>query len=148
MLHEKRRAQCEYYADNVDRRLEKDSEHTHPGLWSLVLRQKQEERLTLGEIDTHSSPFMMTGMETTETLCTGMTYYLLKHPEKMGKLVKEIRTSFNSEDEMTITRMQRLGYLQVYLDGTLRVYPPPVTGYQRKTSPGGMRSADASSLAR
>ncbi|KAI8627216.1 cytochrome P450 [Xylariaceae sp. FL1651] len=136
-LREKRRVQFKYCADSVDKRLEKDPEHTRPDLWSLVLRQKEEERLTLAEMHTNSSAFMMAGTETTATLCAGLTYYLLKHPEKMNRLVKEIRMSFRSESEMTITRMQHLEYLQACLDEALRVYPPSVTGFQRRTPPEG-----------
>lgn len=136
-LREKRKVQFKYCADSVDRRLGKDPKHAHPDLWSLVLRQKEEERLTLAKMHTNSSAFMMAGTETTATLCAGLTYYLLKHPKKMDKLVKEIRTSFNSEDEMTITHMQRLEYLHACLDETLRVYPPSVTGFQRRTPPEG-----------
>ena len=72
----------------------------------------------------NSSAFMMAGTETTATLCAGLTYHLSNHPKKMekrDKLVKETRTSFNSEDEMTITRMERLEYLHAYLDETSRM---------------------------
>ncbi len=78
---------------------------------------------------------MMAGTETTATLRAGLTYHLLKHPEKMDKLVKKIRTSFHNESEMTITCIQHLEYLQACLDKALRVYFPSVTGFQRKTPP-------------
>ena len=136
-LREKRREQFKFCADSVDIRLTKDPEHTRPDLWSLVLRQKEEERLSLDEMHTNSSAFMMAGTETTATLLSGLTYYLLKHPDKMDRLVKEIRTSFDSEEGMTIDRLQRLEYLQACLDEALRVYPPSVTGFQRRTPPEG-----------
>jgi cytochrome P450 len=136
-LREKRRQQFKFCADSVDIRLTKDPEHTRPDLWSLVLRQKEEQRLTLDEMHTNSSAFMMAGTETTATLLSGLTYYLLKNPDKMDKLVKEIRTSFHSEEDMTIGRLQRLEYLQACLDEALRIYPPSVTGFQRRTPPGG-----------
>lgn len=136
-LREKRRVQFKFCADSVDRRLERDPTHIRPDLWSLVLRQKEEERLTLPEMHTNSSAFMMAGTETTATACGGLTYYLLKHPDKMERLVREIRTSFRNEEEMTITRMQRLDYLQACLNEVLRIYPPSVTGFQRRTPPEG-----------
>ena len=136
-LRERRRQQFKYCSDSVDNRLAKDPEHTRPDLWSLVLRQEEEQRLTLDEMHTNSSAFMMAGTETTATLLSGLTYYLLKNPNKMDKLVKEIRTSFHSEEDMTIGRMQRLEYLQACLDEALRIYPPSVTGFQRRTPPEG-----------
>ncbi|KAF6837161.1 cytochrome P450 [Colletotrichum plurivorum] len=137
-LREKRRVQFRFCADSVDRRLARDPTHTHKDLWSLVLAQKEEEgRLTLPEMHTNASAFMMAGTETTATACAGLTYYLLKHPDKMERVVREIRDTFQSEEDMTIVRMQRLEYLQACLDETLRIYPPSVTGFQRITPPEG-----------
>ena len=136
-LGERRKQHFKYCSDSVDNRLARDPEHTRPDLWSLVLTQKQEQRLTLDEMHTNSSAFMTAGTETTASLLSGLTYYLLKNPDKMDKLVKEIRTSFHSEEDMTIGRMQRLEYLQACLDEALRIYPPSPTGFQRRTPPGG-----------
>jgi cytochrome P450 len=136
-LREKRRIQSKFCADSVDRRLEKDPTHLRPDLWSLVLRKKEDEAMTLPEMHKNSSTFMMAGTETTATACGGLTYFLLKHPEKMEKVVNEIRTSFRNEDEMTIPRMQRLEYLQACLNEALRLYPPAATGFQRITPPEG-----------
>ncbi|PMD41851.1 cytochrome P450 [Hyaloscypha variabilis F] len=136
-LREKRREQFKFCADHVDVRLTKDPENTRPDFWSLVLRQKEEDRLSLAEMHTNSSAFMMAGTETTATLLSGLTYYLLTNPGKMKKLVTEIRSSFQSEEEMTIGALQRLEYLQACLDEALRVYPPSVTGFQRRTPPEG-----------
>ncbi|EFQ36369.1 cytochrome P450 [Colletotrichum graminicola M1.001] len=138
-LREKRRVQFRYCAESVDRRLEKPpSAEARTDLWSLVLRhQEKEDRLTLPEMHTNSSAFMMAGTETTATACGGLTYYMLKHPGVMEKLVREIRTSFDSEQDITIARMQRLEYLQACINETLRVYPPSVTGFQRVTPPEG-----------
>jgi len=136
-LREKRRQQFKFCSDSVDNRLAKDPEHTHLDLWSLVLRQKEEQRLTLDEMHTNSSAFMMAGTETTATLLSGLTYYLLKTPGKMDKLVREIRSNFHSEEDITNVSMQKLEFLQACLDEALRIYPPSVTGFQRRTPPGG-----------
>lgn len=138
-LREKRRVQFKFCADSVDKRLKKDPTHLRPDLWSLVLRQKEEESLTLPEMHTNSSAFMMAGTETTATACAGLTYFLLKHPDKMQKVVNEIRTTFSNEEEMTVTRMQGLDYLQACLNETLRIYPPSATGFQRRTPPEGTK---------
>ncbi|KLU92793.1 hypothetical protein MAPG_11778 [Magnaporthiopsis poae ATCC 64411] len=136
-LRDKRRVQFRYCAERVDRRLKRDPNHTRTDMWSLVLRQKEEERLTLPEMHTNSSAFMIAGTETTATLCTGLTYLLLRHPAKMERLVKEIREGFSGPEDMTINRMQHLRYLQACLDETLRFYPPSATGFQRCAPPEG-----------
>jgi len=101
-LCEKRREQSKFCANYIDVRLTKDQENTRPDFWSLVLRQKEEDRLSLAEMYTNSSAFMIAGTETTATLLSGLTYYLLKNPDQMEKLATEIWGSFQSEEEMII----------------------------------------------
>ncbi|KAH8779379.1 cytochrome P450, partial [Hyaloscypha finlandica] len=91
-----------FCANYIDVRLTKDQENTRPDFWSLVLRQKEEDRLSLAEMYTNSSAFMIAGTETTATLLSGLTYYLLKNPDQMEKLATEICGSFQSEEEMII----------------------------------------------
>jgi cytochrome P450 len=136
-LREKRREQFKFCADHVDVCLTEDPENTRPDFWSLILRQKEEDRLSLAEMHTNSSAFMMAGTETTTSPLSGLTYYLLTNPDQMEKRVTEIRSNFQSEEEMTIGALQLLEYLQSCLDEALRVYPPSMTGFQRRTPPSG-----------
>jgi cytochrome P450 len=85
----------------------------------------------------NSNIFMIAGTETTATLLSGLTYYLLVNPDKMKKLTSEIRHGFVTEDEITIERLQALKYLNACLEEGLRMYPPVPSGLPRNVPPGG-----------
>lgn len=79
---------------------------------------------------------MIAGTETTATLLSGLTYYLLSNPSKLRKLVNEIRSTFASESDISIERLQALPYLNACLEEGLRMYPPVSNGLARITPPG------------
>lgn len=66
----------------------------------------------------------MAGSETTSKLMNGATYLLLTHPEAMEKLRHEVRSTFKSTDEITVTSVSRLPYMLACLNEALRLYPP------------------------
>lgn len=124
-----------YSSDRVDQRLK--AERDQPDIWNLILRQPEEQRLTVDQMHANAGLFMIAGTETTATLLSGLTFYLLKNPDKMEKLVAEIR-SFKTEDELTIDTLPRLKYLTACLEEGLRRYPPvPQSGPPRRTPEGG-----------
>jgi hypothetical protein len=78
-----------------------------------------------------SSTFMTAGTETTATLLGGLTFMLLTHPQKMQRLVSELRGAFPTRQSMTLEKLAALEYLNACVDETLRVYPPVPTGQTR-----------------
>ncbi|KAH7260383.1 cytochrome P450, partial [Fusarium solani] len=79
------------------------------------------------------------GIETTATLLSGVTFQLLTNKSKLDKLVSEIRSSFDAEDDITLERVNQLSYLLAVLNEGLRIYPPVPTGLPRLVPPGGER---------
>ncbi|EEU39432.1 uncharacterized protein NECHADRAFT_94380 [Fusarium vanettenii 77-13-4] len=77
------------------------------------------------------------GIETTATLLSGVTFQLLKNKAKLDKLISEIRSSFDAEDEITLERVNQLSYLLAVLNEGLRIYPPVPTGLPRLVPSGG-----------
>ena len=67
---------------------------------------------------------IIAGSETTATLMSGVTYYLLKDPDRMMTLKNEIRTTFTSLDEIDFVSVNKLPYLLACLNEALRMYPP------------------------
>ncbi|KAI0096629.1 cytochrome P450 [Nemania sp. FL0031] len=116
----------------VDKRLREGS--TKPDLWNLV---EESKTLTPGEIYTNAELFMTAGTETTASLLTGTTYYLLKNPDKMKILVNEIRGRFKSNDEITFEALSQLEYLNACLREGLRVYPSIPSAIPREVAEGG-----------
>lgn len=85
----------------------------------------------------NSGLFVFAGSETTATLLSGTTYYLLRNPEKMARLVKEVRGTFKSEEDINFRSVSELKYLVACLEEGLRIYPPVPTGLPRRVPPGG-----------
>jgi cytochrome P450 len=131
-LHEK------YVHSRVDERLAK--EDARPDIWGLVLEKigkADDTSMTRKEMYANANLFMIAGTETTATLLSGLTHYLLVNPDKLKNLCTEIRESFPSEDEITIEKLQTLKYLHGCIEEGLRMYPPISTGLPRVSPPGG-----------
>ncbi|KAK7706049.1 hypothetical protein SLS57_009830 [Botryosphaeria dothidea] len=128
-LQEKRRAHLKYSADQVRERLDKQITD-RPDIWTLVLRSYAGEgkedgvRLSMGEMESNASLFMIAGTETTATLLSGATYLLLTHRHHLDRLVGEIRTAFRRKEDMTIDALPRLRFLNAVIDEAFRLYPP------------------------
>ncbi|GME65741.1 Cytochrome p450 protein [Neofusicoccum parvum] len=121
--------------DRVTRRLAKVRDDGHHDIWSLVLRDGGQ----LDESRMHSNSvfFMLAGTETTATSLSGLTYYLLRSPDKMRKLVDEIRGAFTDLQDMNLVNLQQLPYLHACIEEALRMYPPAPIGTPRKVAEGG-----------
>lgn len=70
-----------------------------------------------------------------------MTYLLATHPEHLKKVTAEVRSAFNSPDEITLMSVSRLDYMLACIHETLRVYPPLGHGLVRETGAGGRHIA-------
>lgn len=122
------KAHFDYSAERVDRRLAEETKKDRADIWGLVL-EKKDNQMNLGQMHANSSLFMVAGTETTATLLSGLTYYLLKHPDKLRKVTDEVRTL--TEEELTLEQLPRLPYLNACFEEGLRVYPPVPVGLPR-----------------
>lgn len=57
--------------------------------------------------------------------------WLLRTPHAYKKLTEEIRSAFESADEMNSQRLQNLPYMNSCIDEALRIFPPVPTGLTR-----------------
>lgn len=67
-----------------------------------------------------------------------MTFLLLKNPKELEKATKEVRSTFGSEEEITLSSVNRLPYMFACLNEALRLYPPVPIGLPRYTPQGGV----------
>ncbi|OIW33137.1 cytochrome P450 [Coniochaeta ligniaria NRRL 30616] len=104
---------------------------------SYILRHNDEKGMTVAEMIENSSTLIVAGSETTATLLSGTTFYLLSNPHAYGKLVKEVRSTFATEEDITLQRVNQLEYMLAVLNEGLRVYPPVPSGLTRITPKGG-----------
>uniref|UniRef100_L2G907 Cytochrome p450 monooxygenase n=1 Tax=Colletotrichum fructicola (strain Nara gc5) TaxID=1213859 RepID=L2G907_COLFN len=121
----------------VLRRIELGKSGPRSDLVEGLLKKKDEWNMSLDELEANSSILIIAGSETTATVLAGVTYLLLKNPDKMKKLVEEVRTMFASEEEIDLTSVNRLTYMLACLDEALRMYPPVPTGLPREVPKGG-----------
>lgn len=104
---------------------------------SHLLQAEEKGRLTIPDLVANANLMVIAGSETTATILSGTTYYLLTHPHVMEKLVHEVRTSFNSPDDININEVSKLKYINGVLDESFRLYPPAAGSHPRITPPEG-----------
>lgn len=92
-----------------------------PDIMSYILRHDDGKGMSKAEILENASLLIAAGGETTASLLSGTTYYLLTNPDKYKTLVDEIRSTFTSEDEITLPRVNQLQYLLAVLNEGLRI---------------------------
>ncbi|KAI0538233.1 cytochrome P450 [Xylaria digitata] len=116
----------------VDKRLREGSDQ--PDLWNLV---EESRALSSGEIYANAELFMAAGTETTSSLLTGLTYYLISCPDKMKILTDEVRGSFSSDEDITFEALSKLEYLNTCIREGPRVYPRVPSAIPREIAEGG-----------
>jgi cytochrome P450 len=121
--------------EKVTRRV--NNKESRPDFMEHILRQPPGKGFTFGEMLSNSATLIQVGSETTATLLSGTLFLLLQHPTKMKKLVNELRSSFSSDEMMTIENSDRLQYLAAVLEQGLRLYSPAVPGFPRQVPKGG-----------
>ncbi|KAJ4291290.1 hypothetical protein N0V88_006293 [Collariella sp. IMI 366227] len=118
--------------------LEEREKHMQMTLVKLKRRMEAgKDRADLIEGTAQAAILIIGGSETTATLLSGVTYFLLTNPEAMKKLTAEIRRTFKSEDEIDFASVSVLPYLLACLDEALRMYPPVPAGLPRVVPKGG-----------
>lgn len=98
-----------------------------------VLKKKDEWNMSIERLESNSTLLVIAGSETTATVLSGVTYLLTANPQTLERLTKEVRSTFTSEDEITIESVGRLQYMLACLDEALRMYPPVAVGLPRVT---------------
>lgn len=98
---------------------------------------KQNQDMTKDEIESNSQVLINAGTEPVATATCGVLFHLASHPEALAKAVMEIRSSFSSEADMTISATQQLPYLRAVIEEGMRMYPPAPSTFPRTTPPSG-----------
>ncbi|CAG7919698.1 unnamed protein product [Penicillium olsonii] len=120
------------YASVSSKLSEQDSDPDRT-TFSNYIRAKKDPKSTLSAEEGFSnhSFMMMAGSETTATLLSGCTFFLLSSPGVYEKLSREIRNSFTSSSEISFSSLEDKEYLRAVLQETLRMYPPLPLGMPR-----------------
>lgn len=113
------------------------TDNTNPDIWHFVLQQKEEVRLSIPEMHSNASGLMVGGAETVATTLGGLTYFLLREPVVLKRLVAEIRGTFKTDEEITLLNVARLEYLGACISESMRLYPSAAVGLPRIVPPEG-----------
>ncbi|KAI0453884.1 cytochrome P450 monooxygenase-like protein [Xylaria acuta] len=84
----------------------------------------KKDTMSLKEMMSQTSTLIIAGSETTATSLSGITWFLLKNPDCMVNLQKEIRGAFASVDDVTGESTAGLPYLHGVIEESLRLFPP------------------------
>ncbi|KAM0302816.1 hypothetical protein ACHAO8_011552 [Botrytis cinerea] len=102
---------------------------------SMIRHRGEKDGLSDEELAANSSILVVAGSETTATLLSGVTFFLLKNPVAMKRLTDEVRSVMQSEEDITFANASaNLPYMLACLEEALRMYPPVPTGLQRVTN--------------
>jgi len=104
---------------------------------AMLKNRGHEGGLSDEELVSNANVLIIAGSETTATLLSGVTYWLLRSPEALRRVTKEIRTVFRNEDEINFSSAgTKLPYMLACLNEGLRIYPPVPTNLPRVCPPG------------
>jgi cytochrome P450 len=136
MLQSLRQTHFRYTNDKLERYLARpDKERS--GILKMLLQGGSHRGLLLKELYPNAPILVFGGSETSATSLRYLTFLLLKNPVTMEKLVREIRETFSSMDEMTYDALASLKYLNACIEEALRVYTPCTNALPRKVQPEG-----------
>ncbi|KAI1393328.1 cytochrome P450 [Hypoxylon trugodes] len=107
-----------------------------PDLIEGLIKSREKLNLNLGQMVGNASLLIIAGSETTATLLSGAAFLLTTNRHCLEKLTEEVRSTFKSEDEITLTSVGNLHYMLACLNEAFRCYPP-VPGDLTRTVPKG-----------
>ncbi|KAI9154863.1 Cytochrome P450 monooxygenase apf7 [Paramyrothecium foliicola] len=112
------------------------------------LRTAQDPDTGLPAYDEHnlraeSSLLIIAGSDTTAISLSGIFFYLTGDPARCQKLANEIRTTFESAEEIVQgPKLQSCKYLKACIDEGMRLTPSGPSEFPREVLPGGITISD------
>ncbi|KAI0887592.1 cytochrome P450 [Annulohypoxylon maeteangense] len=108
-----------------------------PDFMEGLIRKKNEWQMDDDRLAVNANVVIIAGSETTATLLSGAVYLLTTNRDKLDKLVQEVRSSFKSDEEITLLSVNNLSYMLACLNEAFRMYPPVAADLPRTVPKGG-----------
>ncbi|KAK8017967.1 cytochrome P450 [Apiospora marii] len=134
-LVKNRMDQFMFTIERVNRRLQLNTDR--PDFLSYILNADGEKAMSMEETYVCAQVLICAGSETTATALSGATYLLLENPSALERLTAEIKTRFQSEQDITIQATAELPYLNAVVQESLRMCPPGPSVFPRVVPEGG-----------
>jgi cytochrome P450 len=81
---------------------------------------------------------VLAGTDTSAATLCGLFFYIAHSPRILGKLTTEVRTTFESVQEIMLgSKLSKCQYLRACVDEALRISPPAPSELPREVPPGG-----------
>ncbi|RYP57381.1 hypothetical protein DL769_009518 [Monosporascus sp. CRB-8-3] len=83
--------------------------------------------ITRGELLSNGLAFVIAGTQLNTNVLSTATYLVLRHKEKWGRLVEEVRGRFSADGDIAVQTTQDLAYLDAVINETIRIrHPTPI----------------------
>ncbi|PYI09335.1 benzoate 4-monooxygenase cytochrome P450 [Aspergillus sclerotiicarbonarius CBS 121057] len=109
--------------ETVNRRVARDTDRKD-FLHYILAAMETEKGMSGAEMNVNAFSFSIAGSESSATALSALTCFILTHREVYERLVAEIRGAFETCEQIEISSLTRLPYLNAVLQETLRIYPP------------------------
>jgi cytochrome P450 len=120
------------------KRVKMAEEVYRPDFFQQIL-SKGGDQVPFEELIEQASTLIIAGSETTATFLASVTFHLLKNRHCLDELTREIRSAFQTTEEINGDRCSELKYLNAVIEEGLRIWPPLSFG-QLRESPGAVVS--------
>ncbi|KAF2092669.1 cytochrome P450 [Rhizodiscina lignyota] len=111
---------------------------TDANIWRFAQKDAEGNiAMSQHEMNMNVELLLFAGAETTATLLSAVTFFLLQNKEAMRKLVKELDAAFANDGDLTLNSLVRVRYLTACLKESLRLHPPAPSNMLRMLPAGG-----------
>ncbi|KAI0516779.1 cytochrome P450 [Xylaria bambusicola] len=123
--------------DLVEKRINTDT--NRKDFMTRILEQRNNERHKVSDLQlsAHAWDFVTAGSETTSTALSCCTYYILRNPEILENITREVRGAFTESSQINDASTKDLTYLNAVCLEAMRIYPPLPLGVPRIVPEGG-----------
>ncbi|KIW76438.1 hypothetical protein Z517_11184 [Fonsecaea pedrosoi CBS 271.37] len=128
----KEEADAKAYA-KLDRRIARKDQIQRKDFMNYILRENKQGSagMTMPEIQETAVILIIAGSETTATLLSGLLYFVLRHQSVYRRMVREVRSTFTSYENITMVTTNELKYMPVVVEEAFRLYPPSPNAFPR-----------------
>lgn len=128
-----------YVSQVVEERLKQGAMEEKRDFTSYMLKNREEGKgMTDGELTETSRTLILAGADTTRNVLSTATYFLLRNPEALERVVKEVRTTFQKEEDINFTTVTAsCPYMLASLDESMRLRPPVTSILLSRITPSG-----------
>ena len=137
---EGQKAHKRYADERINRRLDSKTDSNRPDFMTPFMKNNTNyQTMSREEILSTFTFLIIGGSETTATTLTGIFNHLIRRPEVLARLTREIRTYFEAEEDIVLEGLadEKLPYLEATINEGLRMCNPIPTGLPRQVPDGG-----------